>query len=212
MCFWRTGLGLAATLIATGMFGGTMTSGSGAFAMGTAPPEASTVDCRKRTNRDKLECFCTRPENKGKPRCASRQSGQLSDDQIYQVAYWLAQNGKFEQALAELHKAQNKDDPRILNYIGYATRKLGRVREALGYYRKALAVRPDYTLARAYLGEAFLQQGRSGLAREQLAEIEQRCGRSCPEYVELSRQIASFEATGKFVPQGKRDSTLEQPS
>ena len=169
---------------------------TGAGAMGSSS-DAPKVDCRKK-------------KNKNKPECKKDQSGQLNDDQIYQAGYWLAQSGKYNEALAQFQKAKNQNDPRILNYIGYTTRKLGRVSEAMGYYRKALKINPDYTVARAYLGEAFLEQGNVKLAKEQLAEIEKRCGNSCVEFTTLSGQIDSFVATGKFKLQGKTDAKLQK--
>ena len=192
-------LGLVAAVTATaGLFGGAISGGtSQALAMGSAPAEKPKVDCRKR-------------KNKKKAACKNQQSGELNDDQVYQAGYWLAQEGKFEEALAQFRKAKNQDDPRILNYIGYTTRKLGRVDEALTYYQKALKLNPDYTVARAYLGEAFLEKGEIASAKQQLSEIEKRCGQSCAEYTELSAQISSFETTGKFKPQGKSDATVEK--
>lgn len=184
-----------AVSIMTGLPGGSLISATdGAFAMGSTPPPSS-VDCRKRKNKKKKEC-------------RNQQSGSLNDDQLYQAGYWLARAGKYQQALDQLRKAKNQNDPRILNYIGYSTRKLGRVDEAMTYYTKALSINPDYTVARAYLGEAFLEQGKLDKAKAQLGEIEQRCGRSCVEYTALSGQIASFESTGKFELQGKVDAKL----
>ena len=169
---------------------------TGAGAMGSSS-DAPKVDCRKK-------------KNKNKPESKIDQSGQRNDDQIYQAGYWLAQSGKYNEALAQFQKAKNQNDPRILNYIGYTTRKLGRVSEAMGDYRKALKINPDYTVARAYLGEAFLEQGNVKLAKEQLAEIEKRCGNSCVEFTTLSGQIDSFVATGKFKLQGKTDAKLQK--
>ncbi|MAI44594.1 MAG: tetratricopeptide repeat protein [Hyphomicrobiaceae bacterium TMED74] len=167
-----------------------------AGAMGSSS-DAPKVDCRKKKNKDKKEC-------------KKNQSGQLNDDQIYQAGYWLAQSGKYDEALAQFQKAKNQDDPRILNYIGYTMRKLGRVAEALTYYQKALKINPNYRVARAYLGEAFLEQGEVNLAKEQLAEIQKRCGNSCVEFATLSGQISSFVSTGKFTPQGKTDAKLQK--
>ncbi len=169
---------------------------TGAGAMGSSS-DAPKIDCRKKKNKAKKEC------KKG-------QTGQLNDDQIYQAGYWLAQSGKYNEALAQFQKAKNQDDPRILNYIGYTTRKLGRVAEAMTYYQKALKINPDYTVARAYLGEAFLEQGKVDLAKEQLAEIEKRCGNACVEFTTLSGQIKSFVSTGKFKQQGKTDTTIQK--
>ncbi len=42
------------------------------------------------------------------------------------------------------------------------------------------------------MGEAYLQQGDVEAAKEQLTEIEKRCGKGCEEYAELARQIDAY--------------------
>ncbi|MGI9480779.1 MAG: tetratricopeptide repeat protein [Hyphomicrobiales bacterium] len=114
-----------------------------------------------------------------------------TDDEIYHAGYWLATNGRYKAAIDMLYRAENQNDPRILNYLGFAHRKLGKVEEGLSYYRRALAIKPDYVLAREYMGEAFLQIGNIAAAQNQLSEIEKRCGTACPSYVELAGLIKS---------------------
>jgi len=114
-----------------------------------------------------------------------------TDDEIYHAGYWLAKSGKYEIALAMLRRAEDQSDPRILNYLGFATRKLGRVDEGLIYYRKALAIDPNYVLAREYMGEAYLQKGDIASAHGQLNEIAKRCGTTCSSYTQLSQLIAA---------------------
>lgn len=138
---------------------------------------------------------CTKKSNKTKPECQQHKDG-MSDDEIYNSAYWLAKTGNYQAALDMLRTAKNQAEPRILNYTGFATRKLGRVDEAMGYYARALAANPDYTMARAYLGEAYLQKGEPDKAREQLAEIKTRRGIDCEEYAELASQIEAYERDG----------------
>ena len=77
--------------------------------------------------------------------------------------------------------------------IGFSLRKLGRVDEAMEYYLKVLAAYPDRTTTRQYLGEAFLQIGEPGKAKDQLAEIAKRCGTACEDYQLLADAIAKFE-------------------
>ncbi len=141
-----------------------------------SPPPAPSIDC-------------TKPSNKNKPACKD-QHGPLTNDEIYNAAYWLAHNGQYKEALALLKQAKTPNDPRILNETGFVTRKLGDVDAALPYYRQALAINPDYTLAREYMGEAFVTKGDLASAREQLGEIEQRRGKDCAEYAKLSEAIA----------------------
>ena len=149
---------LAIAALTGAMLCGVIMTPQNAMAAGSEPTD-TTVDCSKKINAKK-------------PECKKDQQSNLSDDQIYNSAYWLAQSGRYGEALSQLKLAKDKNNPRILNYMGFTTRKLGRVDEALTYYKRALTVNPDYTLARAYMGEAFLQQGKLALAREQLSEIE----------------------------------------
>ena len=90
-----------------------------------------------------------------------------------------------------LQRAEDSDDPRVLNVLGFATRKQGRVDEGLTYYRRALAIDPNYVLAREYMGEAFLQKGDIASAQEQLSEIGSRCGTNCTSYGKLANLIAN---------------------
>jgi hypothetical protein len=53
-----------------------------------------------------------------------------------------------------------------------------------------VALDPDYTLVREYLGEAYVSQGRLDLAEQQLVEIEKRCGTTCEAYEDLAEAIA----------------------
>lgn len=117
------------------------------------------------------------------------------DQQLYYAGYWLARTGQHAEALTYLNQAKVLDE-RILTYIGFATRKLGDSPAAMGFYARALAMNPNYTVARAYLGEAYLEQGETVKAREQLAEIAVRCGTTCVEYRELDAEIAKRVAKG----------------
>ena len=117
-----------------------------------------------------------------------------TDDERFMAGYWLAKHGYYQEAIDVLSKIDKSDDPRILNYIGYATRKLGNIDQALVFYRKAISLDPDYVMSRAYMGEAFLAKGDRHAALTQLREIAQRCGTSCEAYRKLSSTIAAQTA------------------
>jgi tetratricopeptide (TPR) repeat protein len=133
--------------------------------------------------------------DKGKKKCVKAQSGLISDEELYQQGRALAKLGQYDWAVEVLSLAQNQDDPRVLNYLGYANRKAGRLELGISYYAKALAIDPNYNLAREYLGEGYVAAGRLDLARAQLAEIAQRCGVACEEYEDLSDAIATRNGT-----------------
>ncbi|MEL7230787.1 MAG: tetratricopeptide repeat protein, partial [Pseudomonadota bacterium] len=167
-------LNLKRTITATPLM---LALGMGALAVNTTARAASDSSTSTTPT-----CKASMVWDKRKRKCVKAKSSSLSDDNIYEAARDLAYHNRHEEALTLLAMADNKSDPRILNYMGYSTRKLGRIEEGLTYYRAALKADPDYTLVREYMGEAFLQLGKVDKAREQLAEIEKRCGTDCREY------------------------------
>lgn len=130
--------------------------------------------------------------DKEKQKCVVPGQGRLDDESIYEAGRDLAMHGRYGEAITVLSFAADKSDPRILNYLGYSHRMQGRVLVGLGYYQEALRANPDYTLVREYMGEAHLQLGDVASAREQLGEIEKRCGKGCAEYVMLSERIDAY--------------------
>ncbi len=129
--------------------------------------------------------------------CAGQVQAGMPDQELFYAGYWLAKTGRYEEALKYLTQAEVKDE-KVLTYIGFATRKLGDVDAALPYYDKALAMNPQYSVARAYLGEAFLTIGQPEKAAAQLGEIERRCGTSCAEYADLSRLMDEYKVKGSL--------------
>ncbi|HEY6633033.1 MAG TPA: tetratricopeptide repeat protein [Rhizobiaceae bacterium] len=125
-------------------------------------------------------------------KCVDAQRGAVDDDSLYEAGRFLAHQGRYGEAITLLSLAADKTDPRILNYLGYSHRKAGRVTVGLGYYQEALRHDPDYTLVREYMGEAYLQQGNVAAAKEQLTQIETRCGKGCREYALLAKQIDDY--------------------
>lgn len=127
----------------------------------------------------------------GSPRwsaCLKNENGAASDQKLFYAGYWLAKTGAFERALVHLGKVSSKNE-RVLTYTGFALRKLGRLNEAMAAYHQALTLKPDYVVARAYIGEALVTQGDLDGARAQLKSIASICGTSCAEYAELAAHI-----------------------
>ena len=136
------------------------------------------------------ECRAGKVWDRKHQKCVQPQQGMLDDDTLYQAGAQLAMAGRYGEAIEVLGYIANKEQPRVLNYLGYSHRKSGRITVGLGYYQEALRLDPDYTLAREYLGEAYLQLGDVTAAKGQLGEIEQRRGKGSREYVLLADQIA----------------------
>ena len=124
-------------------------------------------------------------------KCVKVQSGILPDEDLYQQGYVLAKSGEYDWALQVLAAVQNQNDPRVLNMTGYSNRKAGRLEIGITYYRKALAIDPNFVLAREYLGEGYVAAGKLDLAKAELSEIATRCGIACEEYKDLSKAITT---------------------
>lgn len=126
---------------------------------------------------------------KSAKKCIAVESGILPDDELYEEGRLLAKEGHYDWAIAVLNAVQRKDDPQVLNYLGYSNRKAGRIELGLTYYQKALSIDPNFVLAREYLGEGYVAAGKFDLARLQLHEIGNRCGTNCEEYMELAEVL-----------------------
>jgi tetratricopeptide (TPR) repeat protein len=123
-------------------------------------------------------------------KCVKAERGVLPDKAFAENAFALAKAERYAEALAVLDLLQDPNTAVALNYRGYATRKLGRVEEGIGYYLKSVALDPEYAQVREYLGEAYVQQGDIAAAKAQLQAIEKICGTSCEEYEDLAEAIA----------------------
>lgn len=134
--------------------------------------------------------------DKGQKKCVAPKKGALDDDSLYEAGRDLAYAGRYDEAIDVLSLASDRNDKRVLNFLGYAHRKSGRLEVGIGYYRQAIEIDPAYTLVREYYGEALLMKGDLDGAREELATIETLCGsQACEEYEDLAEEIETFEKT-----------------
>ena len=90
----------------------------------------------------------------------------------------------YSQAFKKLNKAykSDKNNPDILNYMGFTSRKTDNFKEAENYYLKGLDLDPKHNGINEYLGELYVQTNRIDKAKERLA-ILKNC--NCDEYQEL---------------------------
>jgi len=90
----------------------------------------------------------------------------------------------YSQAFKKLEKAyaSDKNNPDILNYMGYTSRKIGNFEEAENFYLKGLDIKPNHNGINEYLGELYVQTNRIEKANERL-KILKNC--NCEEYSEL---------------------------
>jgi tetratricopeptide (TPR) repeat protein len=127
-------------------------------------------------------------------KCVVRRSDVLPDPEMTEYAYALAKADRYQEAIDVLDLLDNPNTPRALNYRGYATRKLGRTDEGIGYYLKSVALDPNYPQVREYLGEAYVIEGKYDLAKEQLSTIEKLCSKDCEYYEDLAGALTEAHA------------------
>jgi tetratricopeptide (TPR) repeat protein len=131
--------------------------------------------------------------------CVKLKANVLPDTQLYNNARALAELSEYEWALDHLRLIANQNDPEVLNYMGYANRKAGRLETGIAYYQQALTLKPDYVEAREYLGEAFVLAGFNDKALEQLGAIKGICGTGCDAYTTLDAFIKSNGESGLII-------------
>ena len=90
----------------------------------------------------------------------------------------------YKDAFSKLEKANKKDknNPDILNYMGFTSRKSGNFEDAEKFYLKGLSLNPKHNGINEYLGELYVQTNRIDKAKERL-EVLKNC--NCKEYQEL---------------------------
>ncbi len=169
-------------IIAAGFVGAALaTSGFAAGdAGGGAPKPTKTTQ----------ECEDGMVWDKEKKECVEAEQSMFDDDFLYENAREFAYDGQYDNAIKLLHLAANHQDPRILNYLGFSHRKAGRTDLGMTYYKQALAIDPDYNLARSYMGQALVLDGDIDGSWVQLAEIANRGGKDSWPYLALKQAIA----------------------
>ena len=94
----------------------------------------------------------------------------------------------YTKAYDKLLKAYDKDkeNPDILNYLGFTLRKAGNFEEAEKFYLAGLEIKPDHKGINEYLGELYIKTNRIELAKERLEVLK---GCKCEEFEELKELI-----------------------
>ena len=80
----------------------------------------------------------------------------------------------YKEAFNKLETANKKDknNPDILNYMGFTSRKSGNFNEAEKFYLKGLSLDPKHNGINEYLGELYVQTNRIEKAKERLAVLK----------------------------------------
>jgi hypothetical protein len=109
---------------------------------------------------------------------------QLRDD--YVRARGLIMAGQYQEGIAAMRALGRDDNPEVANFIGYASRKLGRYDDSKLWYERALATDPNHVRTWSYYGMWHAEQGNMLKARDHLDKIQAICGNTtCKEYVDL---------------------------
>ena len=121
-------------------------------------------------------------------KCVSNK--KVRDRTLVEQGRQLAVTGHYAQAIDVLNAVKSKRNALALTYLGYSYRKSGQFDRGMALYQQALAIAPNSTVTREYLGEGYAEAGRVDLARLELAKVEKLCGNTrCEEYRDLAEAI-----------------------
>ncbi|MGB7433604.1 MAG: tetratricopeptide repeat protein [Ahrensia sp.] len=129
--------------------------------------------------------------DKAKSKCVKAEEQSLNDDALLNNATALAYTGRYEEAITVIGMMKDSQTAPALNMLGYSTRNMGDLEAGLAFYRDALAIDPNYTLARSYMGQALIQSGNRRAAMIELDEIERRSGTDNRAYKLLAKALLS---------------------
>lgn len=139
-----------------------------AFAASDDPPP-------KPTNTTK-SCDGVKVWDPATQQCVTPKDASLDSDILYDAARELAYARRFDDAQGVLAAMADQADDRVLTYWGFTHRKLGNLELANIFYEQAIAQNPDNILARSYMGQGFVEEGRMDDAIAQWHEIKDRDG------------------------------------
>lgn len=104
-----------------------------------------------------------------------------------------ARQGKWAEAEALFLKVIEEDDQhyKAFNMLGYSLRQMGKAKEAIAAYDKALSIKPDYAPALEYRGVAHVMTGNKAAA---LADLEKLKSLGSTLAEDLGEKIAAMPA------------------
>ena len=104
-----------------------------------------------------------------------------------------AREGKWAEAAALFRKVIEEDAEhyKAFNMLGYSLRKMGKAKEAIAAYNRALSIKPDYAPALEYRGVAHVMAGNEAAA---LADLGKLKNLGSPLAEDLEKKIAAMPA------------------
>ncbi|UWQ92905.1 hypothetical protein QEZ52_09270 [Aliisedimentitalea scapharcae] len=121
-------------------------------------------------------CKGVRVWDEKKKRCVRPKNSSLDTETLYGAVRELAYAGRYDDAQGVLSAMADQNDDGVLTYWGFTHRKLGHAELANQYYQRAITQNPDNLLARSYMGQGFVAEGKTELAIAQWKEIRARGG------------------------------------
>jgi tetratricopeptide (TPR) repeat protein len=133
-------------------------------------------------------------KSEGKKKQQSKKQKEKQSQQELRDGYLRARamiiDGEYEAGIAAMHALGHDDNPEIANYIGYASRKLGRYEDSKIWYERALAADPKHVRTWSYYGMWHAEQGNRLMAQDFLEKVRAICGNTeCEEYTKLKGVI-----------------------
>lgn len=92
--------------------------------------------------------------------------------------------------------AENPKNADAHNYLGYASRWMGKYEDAFVAYGQALALDPAHKGALHYSGIAYLKTNQKAQAEAQLARLKAVCA-TCDETHHLAKAVAEYQTAAK---------------
>ncbi len=108
--------------------------------------------------------------------CIDAKDSRLDTDILYGAVRELAYAGRLEDAQGVLRAMPDQTDDRVMTYWGFTHRKMGHLTLANMFYEQAIEKNPNNILARSYMGQGFVTEGRVEEAIAQWREIMARGG------------------------------------
>ena len=101
-----------------------------------------------------------------------------------ELGFTLVDLERYQEALEPLTRAQKLgvEDPRLEHYLGTALASVGRFKEAVSHYQKALEAKPDLAETRLSLAFAYLNLGEQAAAKREFRTFCQQSPSRCQQY------------------------------
>lgn len=160
---------------------------------GVAMAAGGSSDTKPSTTKTTSQCEGTQVWDAKTQKCTDAKDSRLDTDTLYGAVRELAYAGRYQDAQGVLSVMSDQSDDRVLTYWGFTHRQMGNAELALSFYEQALSRNPDNLLARSYMAQGMVAEGKLDAAIAQWREIKARGGEG--SWAETSLKTAI--STGK---------------